>query len=97
MKIPLRTWQGIKGRYGDYEARRRMAYFTKRHKAECLNAGQKRDPLSLVMELVHTWNMPMESRKRHAMIIRELCRASREHRHRIAGFCAPGVSTRRLP
>lgn len=102
MKISKETWCQFKLHYGDFEARRRLGWTTKRakHIADSnVQHCRRRDPHSLIMDLIHIWpnGDPAQNRLKFAVIIREVLRQSRMHRERIASLCAPGVSRRRLP
>ncbi len=95
MKIKLTTWHSMLARYGDYEARRRLRWLQR----EWVFIKEKRDPFSLIHDLVHLWpgRVPTENRKKFAVPIRGLLREIRRRREHTNALCAPGMSRQRLP
>jgi hypothetical protein len=51
MNIKLTTWHSMLARYGDYEAHRRLRWLQR----EWAFIKEKRDPFSLIFDLVHVW------------------------------------------
>lgn len=101
MKTSIATWRAFVAHKGDWQAREALKWVSRPQKmlATMYEVKRKRDPLSLVHELVHDWpgSSPPVNRLKFARVIRMLIHQSREHRVRIMGYCAPGVSRLRLP
>jgi len=101
MKTSIATWMNFVSQKGNWQAREALKWVSRPQKmlATLNEVKRKRDPLSLVHELVHDWpgGSPPSNRLKFAKAIRMLIQQSREHRARIMGYCAPGVARLRLP
>lgn len=101
MRISKKTWQEFVVRYGDFDARRRLRWATRwaKESAKADANRARKDDIAVLWALIHTWprGTAAQNRKTFADAIRRVLANIREHRLRINGFCAPGVSPARLP
>lgn len=95
--ISLDTWQQHVARHGEDGARQRLRGATRHRKM--VPHPRKRDGLSVVWDLIHTWPRltPQETRKKFAGVIRIALHNIRNDRKRIDGYRVPGQAWHRLP